>query len=178
MRGNTKKTMHRKSGKAEIIVKEGYFIDDSRSRGIAIPKLLLLANREGYQLLAEICVSMAKKRITDFLMRVDPDHHCHLDTVLGPFSRELSDQIEIRLGLLTPENRTAVFRNYSISRSTRRRGDLAERYRRMAIDSTHRIKRSAAAMARQVELERVAKKSRMTQVKRAGKSRALMRTSD
>lgn len=60
----------------------------------------------------------------------DPDNHQHLGTMIAmkPFNHLLSDQVEIRFGLITPANRGRVLDRYEITKKTAAHGSLRQRY--------------------------------------------------
>ena len=58
----------------------------------------------------------------------DPDAHEHLDPLFSPFDGKLSDEMEIRVGLLTKENKNQVYAKYDITSSKPYKGDLKSQY--------------------------------------------------
>ncbi len=121
--GRTKRRRH--TDTPEVIVKESFGILHNRRNRHAYPVLVMVANAAGWRKLASEFRAMARRRPRpdDDL---DPDDHMHIN--FGWWSdNRLSDEVELRLGLLTPENRAAVFRKYGISARSRQRSDLRVR---------------------------------------------------
>ena len=106
---------------SEIIIKRTSVIDATGDSPISVPELLLLANREGFRELAALYTQLAERQIDDKCAdHGDPDDHTHLSFKFGPCNIQLSDRIEFRFGLLTDENRVAVFKKYEIGESANR----------------------------------------------------------
>jgi hypothetical protein len=89
--------------------------------------VLLLANRAGYRWLAEYFGKLAERDWhTSNEIGADPDDHQHLWLNASPFNPKVSDRMELRLGVLTSENRRAVKKKYNIRAA--KRGCLTEQY--------------------------------------------------
>ena len=117
--------------KPEIIVKESFALAGPSTRLYAYPVVVILANPEGWKRLATECRRMATRQVHE--STPDPDDHSHF----GPFwfssamNERLSDEIEFRVGSITPTNRRAVLKHYGITRASRNRGSLIERFERL-----------------------------------------------
>lgn len=118
---------------AEIILKESYCVDDTESTEVPIPEIIMLANREGLRYLGEYFLYLAEA-LKPSADDCDPDDHQHSGTMFPnkPFNYELSDRIELRIGVLSDENRPHVEEKYGISGRSRKHGSLIERYTRLA----------------------------------------------
>lgn len=118
---------------AEIILKESYCVDATKSKEVPIPEIIMLANREGFRFLGQYFLYLAE-RLQPTAEIGDPDDHRHFGTMFPdePFNYELSDRIELRIGMLSDENRAHVVDKYGISRRSGKHGSLVERYTRLA----------------------------------------------
>ncbi len=106
---------------SEIIVKRSFMIDATGDAPFSVPELLLLANREGFRELASLFTQLSERQIDNKCAdHGDPDDHTHLSFKFGPCNTQLSDRIEFRFGLLTDENRVAVFQKYEIGEHAHR----------------------------------------------------------
>jgi hypothetical protein len=100
---------------------------------VPMPELLILANRQGYLELADYFTKLANAGPKLSARRVDPDDpddHRHLEIREAPFDPRLSDDLEMRFGIITPKNRRAVLEKYGITADNRGQGTLIEQYRR------------------------------------------------
>ena len=112
---------------SEIIIKRSSMVDATGDEPVSVPELLLLANREGFRELAELFTQLAERQIDDQCANhSDPDDHVHLSFKFGPFNTHLSDRIEFRFGLLTDENRAAVFQKYEIGEHAHRPNSIEQ----------------------------------------------------
>lgn len=94
------------------------------------PSLILLANKEGFAALAKIFAEFGKKKPKYYKGDLsDPDDHMHIDTMFGPVDPTLSDEMEMRIGLITAENKKEVFEKYSITSKPPYKGDLLTQYK-------------------------------------------------
>lgn len=122
----TKKRTSR--NKPEVILKQFvHYAPSDSGRMQSEPGLLILANREGFRDLADYFDYLANRKWAPG--RGDPDDHQHLFMPLPPFNEELSDKMELRLGILTEEFRRETMERYHISKATARRNSLIARYR-------------------------------------------------
>lgn len=122
----------------EIIVREQFMVDATGKVHVAIPELLLLANRAGYRWLADYFRDLAEREPRTHSDPIgDPDDHSHYSTQYPPVNPALSDRVELRIGHLDATNRDAVLAKYKISPETASLGSLVGRYR----DSAERAAR-------------------------------------
>lgn len=139
----------RRGDAAEIIVKEGYSLASTpQGDTIALPELIILANRKGFSFLAEVFDEMAKRGLGHAgAGDPDPDNHEHLGWA-RPFNSALGDRVEIRLGIFTVANRSNVLARYGISKTSRSRGDLQNRFRRLIQQSRAAVEQESRPGAR------------------------------
>ncbi|MHC5023375.1 MAG: hypothetical protein ACYTGG_05620 [Planctomycetota bacterium] len=128
----------------EIILKEQYEIDSTGEVPIAVPEVLVLANRAGFRWLSEYFREMADRTPHRGKLNAagDPDAHQRLPLAWDvrspgdePLNKALSDRIAFRLGYLTPENRDIVYAKYGISAAESKHGCMASRFRELADDA-------------------------------------------
>ena len=138
MKKPTRRRWPKPSRKAEIILKERYVINGTGKKDVPIPELLVLANQEGFQYLSRVFAFMAQPsgRVADWIAEADPDDHYHMGRAEAPFSHNLSDDIEFRLGTITSANRKQVLRHYGITQKRRARGSLVKRYEYLISEAT------------------------------------------
>ena len=138
MKKPTRRRWPKPSSKAEIISKERFLIDGTGKKDVPIPELLVLANRQGFQFLSRVFAFMAQPegKVNDWIAQLDPDDHYHMGRSEAPFSHKLSDDIEFRLGTITPANRKQVLRHYGITQKWRARGSLVKRYEHLIGEAT------------------------------------------
>jgi hypothetical protein len=92
--------------------------------------LILLANRKGFLWLSDFFARRAQKAANQKFLKNDgdPDDHDHLDTFFAPIDAKLSDEMEIRVGVLTKRNKNQVFAKYDFTSSKPYKGDLKSQY--------------------------------------------------
>ncbi|MDB5295214.1 MAG: hypothetical protein JWO31_1197 [Phycisphaerales bacterium] len=114
----------------EVVLREQFMIDATEPVPVAIPELLVLGNRAGFRALAAFFAGLADRepRTSDDPAG-DPDDHGHVDFRFTPeINQALSDQVEVRVGHLTRENRAAVLAAYGIDGGAASHGSLVGRY--------------------------------------------------
>jgi len=117
---------------AELILRQRLFVETTGTKPYAVPELLILGNREGFEWLAKYFAHRAAKMPTEFqAQHNDADDHDHLVALDHPFSSKLSDELEIRVGVLTQENRAATLKKYGFMTSEPQRGCLVKRYKQL-----------------------------------------------
>lgn len=116
---------------AEVIVRQRFFIEmPEHGKPYAVPELLLLGNREGFEWLSEYFAFRAANVPTTFQIEGgDPDDHEHLDGSFFPVSAHLCDEIEFRVGVLTDANRAAALAKYAVDVTPAERGCLRTRFK-------------------------------------------------
>ena len=122
--------MFRKREKPEIILKLQFEVDATTDMSVAVPEVLLLANRAGFKRLAKYFNNLAK-RLRPSADGGDPDDHQHLPDIwehAEEINHELSDRIAFRLGILSVENREHALGKYGISKDAAAQGCLTERF--------------------------------------------------
>ena len=122
--------MKKQSTKASIILRKTCSYQEKRGRTYPVPELLLLANRNGFLWLSRFFAGFAKKdpdpRPWNDLS--DPDDHDHLSWPRAPIDCQHSDEMQIRVGIVSPKNITQVFKKYSIKSAAPYRGNLKKHY--------------------------------------------------
>ncbi len=119
-----------KRNSAELIVREAFDEDGSRGgRTYIVPRLLIAGNREGFRWLAKYFADYAERE-WDEDREHDPDDSSYIPTDCRPFS-DLSSLVFIRVARFTAKNRGRVLKKWNLSRRTRARGDLRDRYARL-----------------------------------------------
>lgn len=118
---------------AELIVRQGFIIDATAGKQHAVPEVLMLANHDGLQYLADVFGHLAHcaKR---HARSSEPSDGVHIDRLGDPVNVRLSDALEFRLIPLTDANRAATFRRHGITMKSREHGSLFERYTDVAAD--------------------------------------------
>ncbi|MFO0782845.1 MAG: hypothetical protein U0636_04090 [Phycisphaerales bacterium] len=120
------------SAHAELILRQRLFVETSGAKPYAVPELLILGNREGFEWLSKYFAYRAAKMPTEFqVQQNDADDHHHLVALDHPFSSKLSDELEIRVGMLTPQNRATTLAKYGFMTSEPQRGCLVKRYKQL-----------------------------------------------
>ncbi|MDA0833171.1 MAG: hypothetical protein O2955_04145 [Planctomycetota bacterium] len=127
---------------AEVIIKQSFLINCTEDVPYAVPEILLLGNREGLERLGHFLLNMSQRLLDQGQCELDPDDHQHLTINNGHFNPRLSDEMEIRIGVLTLENRDSVLEKYDIDESTRQTGDLAPRFRNLADRAEKSVKKT------------------------------------
>jgi hypothetical protein len=104
---------------------------DKQGKSYPVPSLILLGNRKGFTWLSKFFARCAKKKpySAPWINELDPDQHAHLNPSLAPILRKHSDEMEIRVGIITPKNKRKVFLKYSITPNKPYVGDLVKQYK-------------------------------------------------
>ena len=116
--------------KPEIILKEWFAVNAEGTKEYPYPVIVILANKAGWQYLAQRCRWMATRRGIPRDPH-NPDDHSHLSSRDCDANSRLTDEIEFRLGIITTSNRKAVMKRYGITARSRRRGSLIPRFERL-----------------------------------------------
>lgn len=106
-------------------------MDACGKRAFPVPEILILANRKGLLWLADWLRDLAHKKPSRLHFdHFDPDDHQHVGPSQSPgvFNRAQSDEVEIRLGILTGFNRREVFRKYGGDKKRRLKGSALHQY--------------------------------------------------
>jgi hypothetical protein len=140
----------------EVIIRKGCTFFEKQDKFYPVPELLLLANRAGFLWLSKVFARCARKTGDDGAG--DPDDHEHVDPCNPEINTIDIDEIALRLGILTPLNRRAVFKKYDLTRRKPFQGDLPSQYHRQIIEVQSQWRR-VLAMQRQ-ERTREEKKNR------------------
>lgn len=115
---------------AEIIVRQRLYVEVGEGKLYPVPELLVLGNAAGFRWLSEYFGLRAHEPIgTNCIAQGDPDDHDHLSWDAPAVNSRLSDELEVRVGLLTAENREQVMAKYALERSAPQRGSLIKRYK-------------------------------------------------
>ena len=118
--------------KPEIIIRHSWFINACGKKELPVPEILILANRKGFLWLANVLRKLADKKPGPFLLaHFDPEDHQHVGPRQSPgvFNQAQSDDVELRLGILTDFNRRAVFRKYGRDKTRRLKGSALAQFR-------------------------------------------------
>jgi hypothetical protein len=116
--------MKKQSTKASIILRKRCEYHEKRGRSYPVPELLLVANKQGFLWLSKYFAAFAKANPDP-----GPDNHGHLfNPPFDPFDSRHSDEMVIRVAVLTPKNKREVFRRYGIASLPPFRGDLKRQY--------------------------------------------------
>lgn len=112
----------------ELIFKRGYRINHTGELPYPVPELLIVGNKAGLLWLAKQLQQQAESTNTSDDPRSDPDDHRHISTMMPQVNRELSDEMELRIGLIDTSSRSAVLQKYDIAPATKRTGSLIGQY--------------------------------------------------
>jgi hypothetical protein len=112
----------------ELIFKKGFNINCTGDEPYPMPELLILGNKAGLRWLARQLQREAESTRTSDDPRCDPDDHRLVSTMMTEVNRELSDEMELRIGLIDDRNRDAVLQKYDITPETRKSGSLIDQY--------------------------------------------------
>lgn len=127
--------MSRVKNKAQIIIRQRYNINATGKKEFATPVIHILATRKGFRFLANFFQALAETKIPQQSADSDPDNHAHLSTGQNAvFDPSLSDELEFRVGLITPSNRKRTLKKYTINRATRADKDLINRYEKQVAE--------------------------------------------
>ena len=122
--------MKKQRTEASIILRKTCIYCERRGRAYPVPELLLLANKQGFLWLSRFFAEFAKKdpdpRPWNDLS--DPDDHDHLAWPRAPIDCEHSDEMEIRVGIVSPKNKAQVFKKYAVEAVAPYRGNLKKQY--------------------------------------------------
>jgi len=116
-----------KPGKnAELIVRQGFLIDASGKGLHAVPEVVILANADGFQYLADVFGQLAEA--AQSRKKAAGDESVKLPRMEHPINARLSDDLEFRFAPLTAMNRKAMFKQFGIDTKSKQTGSLFERY--------------------------------------------------
>lgn len=121
----------RPAADAELILRQQFTIETQGRRQYAVPEMLIVGNREGFEYLSRVFAYLAeqarvqkrvKQPLAPFVFgRSDP-----------PINVRLSDDLAIRCVPIHDQNRKPTLRQLGITLKSRQRGSLFERYRQIA----------------------------------------------
>jgi hypothetical protein len=115
--------------KPVIILRKNCIFYEVKGRSYPVLSLILLANQRGFLWLSDFFARRAKKAShRRFYKNNDDDDAEHLDPLLAPIDGKLSDEMEIRVGVLTKKNKHQVFKKYDFISSKPYKGDLKSQY--------------------------------------------------
>jgi hypothetical protein len=100
---------------------------EAKGRAYPVLSLILLANRRGFLWLSDFFARRAR-RAAHWRSLKDDDDGEHLDPLFAPIDGKLSDEMEIRVGILTKQNKNQVFAKYDMISSNPYKGDLKSQY--------------------------------------------------
>lgn len=128
------------SANAEMVVRQGFVIDATSGSAVAIPEVVLLANREGFAYLARLFAHMealagSKSRESAAAAGVS------LPRGAAPINARLSDDLDFRFAPLTSANRAATFKRYGVTLKSRQKGSLFDRYQNVAEQQYQKVAR-------------------------------------
>ncbi len=112
---------------------------------IAQPVILILANAGGYLHQARTFEAMAHRKGGPPEPWADPDDHAHISMYDKPFDRELSGNLEFRLGVLNSQNLAAVTERYGLASESSHHGCMTRWFRSMVESAESEIARSAGS---------------------------------
>ena len=117
---------------AEIIIRHQFTMQGFDDGAVPIPEILIVANKDGFRWLSRYFAWLAELSVTEFQLKVgDSDNHQHLTTDQPPINPELSAQLEMRLGILTPEGRETTLKKYGLTPQNRQQGSLFDQFGRI-----------------------------------------------
>jgi hypothetical protein len=133
---------------AELVFKQHFALFSDKGPTIAIPTLIIVGNRKGFDFLSQLFAYAARRRL--YSSPGDPDDHLHWGRAEAPINPRLSDDMEFRIGTYEARARKETLRKYGMTRSERGRGDAAPRYRALIKKIEHwmAMERRAAAKGR------------------------------
>ncbi|MBN2508164.1 MAG: hypothetical protein JXQ71_15875 [Verrucomicrobia bacterium] len=115
----------------EVILRKMCIFCEKRGKSYPVPALLILANRAGFLWLSKLFARCALKTSETKPPFGDPDDYELVDHIGHPEINSIhSDELPLRLGVLTAKNRRAVFKRYSIRAHKPFKGDLIRQYQR------------------------------------------------
>jgi hypothetical protein len=123
--------MKKQKTRASIILRKTCEYHEKRGRTYPVPELTLLANKQGFLWLSKYFAAFAKRNPDPGLWKNDPDPDDHDHLFYPPFQPldpRHSDEMMIRVGIMTPKNKRQVFRKYGITSFPPYRGDLKQQY--------------------------------------------------
>jgi hypothetical protein len=116
-----------KPGKnAELIVRQGFLIDASKNGLHAVPEVVILANADGFQYLADIFSQLAEAARSR--KKAAGDESIKMPRLEHPINARFSDDLDFRFAPLTAINRRAVLKQFGIDTKSKQTGSLFERY--------------------------------------------------
>ena len=107
----------------DIILRKSCFFLEKGSETYPVPQLLLLATKKGFRWLSRLFAEWAKFK------NPDEDVHDHVGWPMAPIDCRHSDEMEIRVGMITPKNKHRLFKKFGITSSNSYRGDLRSQYK-------------------------------------------------
>ena len=107
---------------AEIISKLSFNIDGTGLRDYPVLELMIISNSSGFRYLSEMfkCMSICASTLGE-----DGEYHIHLGRSEHPFSKRLSDDIELRVEAVSQHNRSRILNGFGVRQDTKHKGDMA-----------------------------------------------------
>jgi len=133
--------------KPELIFKRSFNINCTGDEPYPVPEFLILGNKAGLLWLSDQLRQQALSKKTSDQMEDDPDDHQHIDTMMPEVNRMLSDEVEIRLGLINSTNRNAVLSKYGITSDTKKSGSLVGQYENEIVTAKRETQKVAKILA-------------------------------
>lgn len=125
---------------SEIVTKLGFAIDASGSREYPVLSVQIIANESGLKYLANVFAATARR---SRLLRDCASHHIHLGRGDWPFQARISDDLELRVEVLTRTNKKRTYRDFGVSRKTRRSGNMIPHLNRLIAEAESSLRRDA-----------------------------------
>jgi hypothetical protein len=107
----------------DIILRKTCFFLEKGNVTYPVPQLTLLATKKGFAWLSKRFAEWARKE------NADEDAHDHIGWPMAPIDCRHSDEMEIRVGMITAKNKLKLFSKYGITPSNAYRGDLSSQYK-------------------------------------------------
>jgi len=144
---------------AEVIARYQFMIDMTGETAVAKPVLLLLGNRDGLEYLSKLLWCLADRMRSGPKYSDDPDDHQHILFEDPPFNQILGSSGEIRVGILTKDNRSRVLKKYGIAKATRQPQDLLSTYQEILENARDMVERNNVFLKKWHSEQRLVKKA-------------------
>ena len=112
-----------RTAQGDIILRKTCFFLEKGNVTYPAPQLTLLATKKGFAWLSKLFAEWARKE------NADEDAHDHIGWPMAPIDCRHSDEMEIRVGMITPKNKHRLFKKFGITSSNSYRGDLRSQYK-------------------------------------------------
>lgn len=133
----------RPSSKAELIVRQGFFIDATGKTQVAVPEIVILGNRDGFAYLAALFEQLASQAAEGSRSSAAAEGE-RLPRGAAPVNARLSDDLEFRFAPLTAANRAATLKRFGVTLKSRQEGSLFDRYQHVAEEQYQKVARKIA----------------------------------